>query len=253
LAGQRVNAEMSAKAKIAVVDDEPDLRETIREYLEAHDFDVTTFDGAAGLRSHIAVPHTEVDLAILDISMPGEDGLSLARHLREHSDISIIIVTGAGDVIDRVVGLETGADDYVTKPVDLRELLARVRAVLRRATGTAQANTARGDSEIHVVRFGDYWLDLKAHKLRNDDGEEVKLTSMEFDLLKAFAEHPDRVLSRDQLLEMAHNRNWDPFDRSIDIRIARIRQKIERDPKTPQLIKTVRGVGYVFSPSSATS
>jgi two-component system phosphate regulon response regulator OmpR len=141
-----------------------------------------------------------------------------------------------------------GADDYLAKPVDLRELLARIKAVLRRSGPDAVVTASTNEKEENEVQFGDYCLNIDSHRLYDAEGEEVRLTSMEFDLLKAFAEHPNRVLSRDQLLDLAHKRNWDPFDRSIDIRVARIRRKIERDPTKPQIIKTMRGAGYIFSP-----
>jgi DNA-binding response OmpR family regulator len=177
--------------------------------------------------------------------MPGEDGLSLARWLRARSKIGIVILTAADEVIDRVVGLEIGADDYITKPFDLRELRARIRTILRRLDETAPAN----DGE--VVRFGRTYLNLARRKLYDMAGKEIALTAMEFDLLAAFARHPDKVLSRDQLLDLAHHHHWEPFDRSIDIRIARLRRKIETDPSRPEIIKTVRGAGYIFRRSNA--
>jgi len=160
------------------------------------------------------------------------------------------MLTASGDVVNRIVGLEMGADDYISKPVDLRELFARVKAVLRRGQRKRGRGLPAGlVDDANVVDFGSCRLDLDAHKLFGATDEEIPITSMEFDLLKAFAERPRRVLSRDQLLELAHNKNWGPFDRSIDIRIARLRRKVERDPSKPQVIKTVRGVGYMFEPS----
>jgi len=238
---------MTEDVHIVVVDDEADIRETVGEYLAMKGFRVTPADGGEALRAVFDGDSAHVDLVLLDISMPGEDGLSLARFLRENFDVGIIMLTAAGDVVDRIIGLEMGADDYLAKPVDLRELLARIKSVLRRAGAPAAAEeSAPGGSSR--VRFGDFELDLDAHALFDSDGEPVKMTAMEFDLLKAFAEHPGRVLNRDQLLDMAHNKDWEPFDRSIDIRIARIRRKIERDPSKPQIIKTVRGAGYIFHP-----
>ncbi len=236
---------MSDTAHIVVVDDEPGIRDTLEEYLTLHGFRVTGADGGEALRRIVA--EQDVDLVVLDITMPGEDGLSLARFLRETRDVGIIMLTAAGDVVDRIVGLEMGADDYLAKPVDLREFLARVKAVLRRSAAKAAVtgDFAEG-APVSEARFGDCRLDLDAHKLVDGSGAEISITSMEFDLPKAFAEHPNRVLTRDQLLDMAHNRGWEPFDRSIDIRIARIRRKIERDPAKPQIIKTVRGAGYLF-------
>ncbi|MDX1512449.1 MAG: response regulator [Gammaproteobacteria bacterium] len=234
---------MAAEAHLVVVDDELDIRDTLEEYLGMHGFRVTCADGGQALRRIVA--DEKVDLVVLDINMPGEDGLSLARFLRETTTVGIVMLTAAGEVVDRIVGLEMGADDYIPKPVDLRELLARVRAVLRRSSKGAPASRQENTS----VYFGDCRLDLDAHKLFDADGTEIRITSMEFDLLKAFAEHPNRVLNRDQLLDLAHNRDWDPFDRSIDIRIARLRKKIERVPSKPEIIKTVRGAGYIFSPA----
>lgn len=240
---------MSETAHIVVVDDEPGIRDTLEEYLTLHGFRVTGADGGEALRRIVA--EQDVDLVVLDITMPGEDGLSLARFLRETRDVGIIMLTAAGDVVDRIVGLEMGADDYLAKPVDLREFLARVKAVLRRSAAkvavTGDAGGAAEGAPVSEARFGDCRLDLDAHKLFDGSGAEISITSMEFDLLKAFAEHPNRVLTRDQLLDMAHNRGWEPFDRSIDIRIARIRRKVERDPAKPQIIKTVRGAGYLFA------
>lgn len=235
---------MSDKPKVLIVDDDPDVRWMVKRYLEKHGIDVEQADGGKRMRELVQREH--FDLVILDITMPGEDGLSLTRHLRENYPTPVIMLTAAAEVVDRVVGLEMGADDYMTKPFDPRELLARVKSVLRRASGRrgAQAGQAGGNR----VAFGDCTLDLDAHVLRNAAGEEIPLTSMEYDLLKAFADHPNRVLSRDQLLNLAHNRDWEPFDRSIDIRIARIRRKVEPDPGRPQVIKTVRGAGYVFVP-----
>jgi two-component system phosphate regulon response regulator OmpR len=238
---------MSKGAHLVVVDDEPDIREMLQEYLEMQGFQVTAADGGAALRAIVA--DRDVDLVLLDITMPGEDGLSLARFLREKYDVGIIMLTGAGDIIDRIIGLEVGADDYLAKPVDLRELLARVKAVLRRADGKGEARAEPTQKPGDSIQFGICTLDMASHRLVDESGEEVGITAMEFDLMRAFAERPNRVLSRDQLLELAHNRDWEPFDRSIDIRIARLRRKIEEDPSEPKILKTVRGAGYVFSPN----
>ena len=236
---------MTDQPHIVVVDDERDIRDTLEEYLTLQGYRVSSAADGAALRA--LVEHGAIDLVVLDIKMPGEDGLSLARFLRENTAVGIIMLTAAGDVVDRIVGLEMGADDYLAKPVDLRELHARIRAVLRRAQGEAGAPAEEAEAPRDRVRFGDCSLDMESHKLYDDEGAEITITAMEFDLLKAFAENPNRVLSRDQLLNMAHNRGWEPFDRSIDIRIARMRRKIEKDPAKPQIIKTVRGAGYMFS------
>ncbi len=238
---------MSDMDHIVVVDDEQEIRDTLREYLEIKNFRVTPATGGPSLREIVASGDS-IDLIILDISMPGEDGLSLARFIRESSDVPIIMLTAANDVTDRIVGLEMGADDYLSKPVDLRELYARVKSVIRRTrlnSGTAEiAATPK-----QRVRVGSCHLDLDSHRLFDKDGDEIAITAMEYDLLRAFLERPNRVLTRDQLLEFAHHKSWEPFDRSIDIRIARLRRKIEQDPSKPQVIKTVRGMGYTYAPA----
>lgn len=236
----------SETARILIVDDEPDMRDTLKDYLGMHGYEVTEADSGEAMRAALAeaVP----DLVMLDIGLPGEDGLTLARYLREHHDLAIIMVTGAGEVVDRIVGLEVGADDYVAKPVDLRELLARVKSVLRRyRNDAARASGADPDQPgTRRIDVGDCVLDIDARRLLRPDASEIPLTAMEFDLLKVLAERPNRVLSRDQLLNLTCNRDWDPYDRSIDIRIARLRRKIETDPENPRIIKTIRGHGYVF-------
>ena len=237
---------MNTKAHIAVVDDESEIREMLRDYLELHGFTVSCADGGPMLRQ--IIDEEAIDLVLLDISMPGEDGLSLARYLSEHTHAGIIMLTARGEVVDRIVGIEIGADDYLVKPVDLRELLARVTAVLRRYRMAAATIAEEMESESERrIAFGDCWLNPEAGQLYDPEGKQIKITAMEFDLLKAFAEHPNRVLSRDQLLNLAHHRDWDPFDRSIDIRIARLRRKIERDPAKPTVIKTAHGLGYIYS------
>jgi two-component system phosphate regulon response regulator OmpR len=237
--------DMSDQEHIVVVDDEKDVRETFGEYLSGRGYDVSLADSGAALRACVA--RREPDLVLLDLNLPGEDGLSLARFLREETDSAFIMVTAADDAVDRVIGLELGADDYIGKPVDLRELAARVKTVLRRSGRPSVAARLDG-GEIRRIAFGPFVLDLDGHELTDGNGTAVDLTTMEFDLLAAFVEHPNRVLTRDQLLDMAHHRRWDPYDRSIDIRIARLRRKIERDPQKPEIIKTVRGAGYIFLP-----
>jgi len=236
---------MTRAPRLIVVDDEPELRKILSDYLARHGFAVRAVAGAAELDACLAAE--EADLLILDVAMPGEDGLSIARRIRSRSSVPILMLTAAADIVDRVVGLEVGADDYVTKPFDLRELRARVRALLRRseilssrASLPSEANTAM------LIQFGSVMLDLDGHQLLQADGEVTALTSMEFDLLNAFARNPNRVLTRDRLLDLAHHRGSEPFDRSIDIRIARLRRKIEPDPSKPQVIKTIHGSGYMF-------
>lgn len=239
---------MDTPEHIVVCDDEPDIRDTVGEYLERQGYAVSQAENGDALRRILDDRH--VDAIVLDITMPGEDGLSIARSLRASSDVAIVMLTGNADVVDRIVGLEMGADDYLAKPVDLRELLARMKAVLRRTTKRA-ADAPDASGGPAMVRFGVCRLDLESHKLFDGDGEEVQITAMEYSLLKVFSDHPNRVLNRDQLLELAHDRSWDPFDRSIDIRISRLRKKIESDPSKPQIIRTVRGIGYRFSPDGS--
>jgi len=233
--------------KVLIVDDDRDIRESMGEYLQGHGYEVALAEGGEAMRKALeaALP----DVVLLDLNMPGEDGLSLARWLRATHEVGIIMVTGAGEVVDRVVGLEVGADDYLAKPFDPRELRARLKSVLRRTRGQgAAAPKAAGGKRVKVGRCT---LDLQTHQLVGPDGEDLPLTGMEFDLLRVFVERPNQVLSRDQLLTHTRNREWEPFDRSIDIRIARLRKKIEADPEKPKALKTVRGSGYIFIPAGA--
>jgi two-component system, OmpR family, response regulator len=235
--------------RLVVVDDEPALREMVAEYLGRHGFSVRTADGGAALDALLA--ETPADALILDVNMPGEDGFSIARRIRAGSAVPILMLTAADDIVDRVVGLELGADDYLTKPFDLRELRARIRTVLRRsAAPAAPVAEAEPPSEParKLVRFGIASLDLEAHLLRREDGTDEHLTAMEYELLAAFARNPNRVLTRERLLDLAGRDGTDPFDRSIDIRVTRIRKKIEADPAKPAVIRTVRGAGYMFVP-----
>jgi len=239
---------VSEVAHIVVVDDDALVRETVAEYLRRNGFAVTEADGGAALRAVMA--ERPIDLAVLDVNMPGEDGLSLAREIRGSGPTGIIMLTANSDDLDKIVGLEVGADDYVTKPYNARELLARVKAVLRRARSGSEGATATLGRE---VQMGKCRLNLDARRLFEADGTEVPLTAMEFDLLRAFAENPGRPLSRDRLLDLAHGKEMEPFDRSIDTRIARIRQKIEVDPAKPDCLKTVRGAGYLYNPDCRSS
>ncbi|WP_342148948.1 response regulator [Methylorubrum sp. SB2] len=234
---------------VVVVDDEPDARAMVGDYLRLHGFDVALCDGGRSLRAHLE--GRAPDLIVLDLNMPEEDGLSIVRDLKSRSRIPIIMLTATASPIDRVVGLELGADDYLPKPCELRELVARVRSVLRRAITTpapAPAKAAEAEAPARRVRFGTKWLELDAVRLRDDQGVEQALTRSEFDLLKAFADHPKRALSRERLLDLADARDPDAFDRAIDVRINRIRKKVEPDPANPRFIRTVRGLGYVFRP-----
>ncbi|MEM9145756.1 MAG: response regulator [Pseudomonadota bacterium] len=234
-----------AATRILVCDDEPHLREMVGEYLCERGYTVTEAADGASMLS--AMEDDPADLIILDIRMPGEDGLSALKRLRADSATPVIMLTAAAEVVDRIVGLELGADDYLAKPVDLRELEARVKAVLRRkgAMAASPADPAKPDDQGRIP-FGKCMLDMEAARLFGPDGKEVALTAMEFALLRVFVQNRGRVLNRDQLLEQAHDRGWEPFDRSIDLRISRIRRKIEANPAKPETIRTVRGVGYVF-------
>jgi DNA-binding response OmpR family regulator len=238
----------TAIPSIAVVDDEAATREMVGDYLKLHGFTVILCDGGRSLRDHLA--RHRPDLIVLDLNMPEEDGLSIVRDLKARTAIPIIMLTATASAIDRVVGLELGADDYLPKPCELRELVARVRSVLRRvqAPSPAAAPVASGQNEGRRIRFGTKWLELDALRLSDDAGLEQALTRSEFDLLKAFADNPRRALSRERLLDLADARDPDAFDRAIDVRINRIRKKIEPDPGNPRYIRTVRGLGYVFRP-----
>jgi two-component system phosphate regulon response regulator OmpR len=219
---------MSA-GRILIVEDDRAVREMLVEYMGSHGYEVVAVEGGQPMRE--AVERTLPDVVLLDVHLPGEDGLTLARYLRERYDVGIIIVTGAADVVDRVAGLEVGADDYVTKPFDPRELRARIKSVMRRLQAHAPADAPKPEAVAAAsrTRFGACQLDLVSHQLYDGEGREVPITGMEFDLLKVFVERPNQVLSRDQLLTLTRNREWEPFDRSIDIRIARLRRKIEAD------------------------
>jgi DNA-binding response OmpR family regulator len=247
---------MTNPQHIVVVDDEAPAREMVGDYLRMQGFEVTLCDGGASLRTAIAADTP--DLIVLDLNMPQEDGLSIIRDLKQRTRIPIIMLTATASPIDRVVGLELGADDYLAKPCELRELLARIRSVLRRSvpppptTAAAPANASAASAELVRVRFGTKWLDLEAQTLRDDDGNEHPLTASEYSLLKAFAANPKRVLSRERLLDLANAREAEAFDRAIDLRIMRIRRKIEPDPAHPSIIRTIRGGGYVFSPGGET-
>ncbi len=239
-----------AASRLLVVDDEPEIRSLLCDYFGRSGFEVQSAQDAATAR--LAVAQQPPDLALLDVNMPGENGLSLARWLRDtHPRIGIVMLTSAADSVDRIVGLELGADDYIPKPFELREVLARVRAVLRRSQmPAATVATPVVAPATQPVRFGRCTLDVDARKLWGPDETEVELSASEFDLLALFARHPNRPLSRDHIMEQAHQRGWEVFDRSIDLRILRLRRKIEANPANPQILKTVRNVGYVFIPGT---
>jgi DNA-binding response OmpR family regulator len=238
---------MTQSQHIMIVDDEAPAREMVGDYLKMHGFTVTLCDGGKSLRA--AIQGSMPDLVVLDLNMPEEDGLSIIRDLKSRINVPVIMLTATASPIDRVVGLELGADDYVAKPCELRELMARIRSVLRRSTPAKAATEAAKSDKDQLVRFGTKWLDLEAQALRDDEGNEHPLTASEFGLLKVFAANPKRVLSRERLLELANARDAEAFDRAVDLRIMRIRRKIEPDPTKPAVIRTIRGGGYLFSPA----
>jgi two-component system, OmpR family, response regulator len=239
---------MTQSQHIIIVDDEAPAREMVGEYLKMHGFTVTLCDGGKSLRG--AIEANVPDLVVLDLNMPEEDGLSIIRDLKSRTNVPVIMLTATASPIDRVVGLELGADDYIAKPCELRELMARIRSVLRRSSpARAPEAAAAKAAKDRLVRFGTKWLDLEAQVLRDDEGNEHPLTASEFGLLKVFAANPKRVLSRERLLELANARDAEAFDRAVDLRIMRIRRKIEPDPTKPAVIRTIRGGGYLFSPA----
>ena len=237
-------------AHILVVEDDPKIRLLLRRMFEGEGFRVS--EAATGREAEaVAAAAVGLDLNTLDLGLPDADGFSVARAIRARSPVPIIMVTGKGETIDRVVGLELGADDYITKPFHLREVLARVRAVLRRteaqAVATAAAATAGGADAHEVLAFDRWLLDIPRRQLKQTCGTEVILTTAEFGLLEVLVRHPNRVLSRDQIMDLLKGHEWSPFDRSIDNLVAKLRKKIEADPEKPALVKTVRGVGYSFT------
>ena len=236
---------MSDNGHILIVDDQQEICEVVQEYLTGEGYRVSVAHDGGEMRRVLG--QSPADLVILDLMLPGEDGLTLARALRGESGIGIIILTGRGETVDRIIGLEMGADDYLPKPFHLRELLARVKSVLRRVhsrSGDAPAATTRSRA-----RFAGWNLDLSSRELVSPSGEEVRLTTGEFDLLAAFVNNANQVLTRDRLLDLARNREAGPFDRTIDVQVGRLRRKLEDDSQNPNMIKTVRGTGYIFTPT----
>lgn len=228
--------------KLLLVDDEPTLREPLAEYLTGQGFSVTEVESAALARSQLAREHA--DLVLLDIMMPGEDGLSLTRHLVESRQIPVILLTARGEAMDRILGLEMGADDYVVKPFEPRELVARIRSVLRRTSGTNGQSSAQEDSPY---LFEAWRLDPLKRRLIDPAGTVVPISTAEFRMLRAFLDHPRQVLDRDHLLDLVQGREAHLFDRAVDNQISRLRRKIEVDSRKPELILTVRGGGYRFA------
>lgn len=243
-------AEASNPLTVLVVDDEARIRTMLRRYLTDQGFRVSEAEDGPAART--ALDSETFDVVLLDLVMPGEDGLSVARYIRQRTPTPVIMLTGKGDVIDRVVGLEAGADDYVTKPFHLREILARIRTVLRRgapreaapATAAPAGSSAKNSS---LLCFQGWRLDLLKRELYDPKGTLIVLTTGEFELLTVFARHPNRVLNRDQLMELSKGREWAAYDRAIDTQVGRLRKKIEPDSDNPGLIKTVRGAGYIFT------
>ena len=230
---------MEPSPHVLVVEDDPDISALVGRYLRDQGLRVST--ARDGREMDRVLRDARIDLAVLDVMLPGEDGLSLCRRLKATSRLAVIMLTARGDEIDRIVGLEIGADDYLAKPFNPRELLARIRAVLRRGGEI-------GRPVGQAMRFLGWTLDPALRRLTDPEGIQVALTGAEFDLLRAFCEHPRRVLSRDQLLDLTQGRVGGPFDRSVDVLVSRLRQKMERDPKRPEMIQTVRSGGYLFSP-----
>jgi two-component system OmpR family response regulator len=234
---------IEASPHLLIVDDDREIRDLLSRFLAKHGYRVTTAKDARDARRLLA--DARIDLAILDIMMPGEDGLSLCRELRANSALPVILLTAMGEDTDRIIGLEVGADDYLPKPFNPRELLARIKAVLRRTGGVVNAKEAKSEK----LQFAGWTLDTAQRRLTAPGGQPVELSTGEYDLLLAFLRHPQRVLNRDQLLDLARGRAAIPFDRSIDVQVMRLRRKIEADPKAPRLIATVRGGGYQFTPA----
>jgi two-component system OmpR family response regulator len=233
---------MDTQAHILVVDDDNDIRTLLAEYLDANGFHVHT--AINGVEMKKILQDTSIDLIVLDLTLPGEDGLTLCRNLRSQSEIPVIMLTARGEPVDRILGLEMGADDYLAKPFEPRELFARIRSVLRR---TQALPPNLGTTEARAIQFSGWTLDTVARHLISKDNVVVALSGAEFRLLKVFMDHPNRVLNRDQLLTLTQGRESDPFDRSIDLQISRLRQKMGDDARTPQIIKTVRNEGYVLA------
>ncbi len=233
---------MNATPHILVVDDHPDIRDGLSKYLSAHGFRASPASSAVAARR--VMKDSAIDLVVLDIMMPGEDGLSLCRHLRETTQVPVILLTAMTEGTDRIVGLEIGADDYVSKPFNPRELLARIKSVLRR---TYALPPGKEDLIGDFILFLPWKLDVKRRELVGEDGVSTPLSTAEFNLLKAFLNHPGRVLNRDQLLDLTQSKSADVFDRTIDNQVSRLRKKIEKNPKDPEIIQTVWGGGYLFA------
>jgi two-component system OmpR family response regulator len=232
---------MSETRHILIVDDDRDIRTLLGDYLQKNGFRATLVADGKGMRR--ALDQSHVDLIVLDLMLPGEDGLKLTRELRVHSQVPILMLTALGEEVDRIVGLEVGADDYLSKPFSPRELVGRIKAILRR---TAHMPRDPAQSTATIYRFGDWTLDVTARTLQHNDGSEHPLSGAEFRLLSILLAHPTRVLSRSQLMELLRGRDIDPFDRSVDVRISRLRQVLRDEARSPKIIKTVYGEGYIM-------
>lgn len=235
------NDDAQSGRHILVVDDEELVRFTVKDYFTGEGFRVSEADSVVAARS--ILEHEAVDLILLDIRMPGEDGLSFTKEIRSGSRIPIILITGRGEDVDKILGLELGADDYVVKPFNNRELLARVNSVLRRSE-----RPHADPSEDNVRRFAGWTLDIAKRRLRSPQGEQVKLTRGEFELLVVFVRSRNRVLTRDQILDLVSGRHWAPVERTVDVMVRRLRKKLEANPSSPKMITSVYGVGYMFEP-----
>jgi DNA-binding response OmpR family regulator len=240
-----MNKSSAETAHILVVDDDPRIRQMLVRYFEQEGYRVSAAEDGGAMRAQLSA--APIDVILLDVVMPGEDGLTLAREIRAKSNVGIIMLTGRDDVLDRVVGLEVGADDYIAKPFHLREVLARVKSVLRRRQPASDQPALQQERGENIIRFDGWVLDTNRRQLLSPKGTEIVLTAGEFDLLAALARHPGRVFNREALMDLTRGRSWAAFDRTIDAQIARLRKKIERDPKSPAIVKSVRGIGYVFT------
>ena len=236
---------MKDNPNVLIVDDDAGIRDLLADYLAKQGMSVTSARDGKEMDERLAVAWP--DLIVMDLMLPGEDGLSLTRRVKATRDVPVIMLSARGEDIDRIVGLEVGADDYLPKPFNPRELLARIRAVLRRGAQSANHAGGLGQGDNEVARFGPFSLDLSAQALSRD-GAEIPLSQAEFTLLKLFIERPNRALSRDQIMDSLKGYERDPFDRSIDVRVTRLRKKLEDDPSNPVYIRTVWGQGYLFSP-----
>jgi DNA-binding response OmpR family regulator len=237
---------MTAKGTILIVDDEADMRRLVADILARDGYRWVEAEDGSTMRR--VLREQRVDLIILDLMLPGEDGLSLAREVRAGSQIPIVMLSARDDVVDKIVGLELGADDYLTKPFHPRELIARIRSVLRRATNSQQAEGANTRAENMVVGFNGWLLDLGEHRLTSPEGHEVRLTTFEFKVLSFLSQRPKTVVSRDEILSFAAKRGWNPLDRSVDVVIGKLRKKFNDSASQPHFIRTVRNAGYMFLP-----